>query len=148
MNKKQEPTVQITVKVKEPLLKDLQKVARKSGVSLAELVRGYIDKGMGIDAAKADIDFVRQQIREELSAQLKPAVERIVKLTIKSGIASAAGYFLNASALSEFISPARQREYEEVLAESKKLGVYYFRLPSSEVEEFLKEAGSTGRKTN
>jgi hypothetical protein len=147
MNQKQESTVQITVKVKEPLYKDLQKLARKAGMSLAELVRGYIDKGMGLDAAKADIDFVRQNIREEIAAQLKPAVERMVKLTVKSGIVSAAGYFLCASALSEFIPPSRQREYEEVLVESKKMGVIYFRLPSNEAEEFLKE-GASGRTTN
>ena len=138
MNQKQEPTVQITVKVKEPMLKDLQKLARKSGMSLAELVRQYIAKGVGIDAANADIDFIRQNIREELAAQLKPGIERIVKLTVKSGIVSAAGYFLNASALSEFVPPARQREYDEVLAESKKMGVVYFRLPSNEAESFLK----------
>ena len=140
MNPKKQPTVQITVKVKESQYKDLQKLARKSGVSLAELVRGYINKGMGVDTSKADIDFIRQNIREELSAQLKPAVERMIKLMVKSGIVSAAGYFLNAAALSEFIPPTRQREYEEVLAESKKLGVAYFRLPSNETEEFLKKS--------
>ena len=87
---------------------ELEKLAIKQHISVSSLIREYVSKWIGIDSSKEDIDFIRGQIREELSMQLKPAIERIVKLTVKSGIVSAAGYFLNASALEELVHPARQ----------------------------------------
>ena len=65
-----------------------------------------------------------------------PKIERIIKLIVKSGIVSAAGYFLNAEMLAEFIPPTRQRELQNVLLESKKQGIVYFRLTDQEIEEF------------
>ncbi len=138
VNKKlKENSVFTGVKLDKKTRETLEKWAIKEGVTISELIREFIVKGMSIGSYKEEIDFIRQQIREEISMQLKPAIDRLVKITVKSGIVSAAGYFLCASALSEFVHPARQKEYEEVLAESKKLGVYYFRLPSKEAEEFM-----------
>ena len=61
----------------------------------------------------------------------------MIKLFLKGGIAGAAGYFLNAAVLSEFVMPERQREFEEVLIKAKKLGVQYFRMPSEEAINLL-----------
>ena len=37
---------------------------------------------------------------------------------------------------AEFIPPSRQRELEDVLLESKKQGIVYFRLTDQELAEF------------
>jgi predicted DNA-binding protein len=140
--KARNPTVShVTFRMTEEKKAELEKLAAKRKMPVSELIREFIDKGLSVQGYSDDIDFIRRNIREELKAQLAPAVDRLVKLTVKSGIVSAAGYFLNASALSEFVHPSRQREFEETLAESKKLGIYYFRLPSNEAAEFLKEDG-------
>jgi predicted DNA-binding protein len=137
IRKTQEKTIQITVKVKESTYQSLNKYAAKSGRPLAEIVRGFIDKGMNIEGYKEEIDFIRRNIREEINAILKPRTERLIKLFLKGGIAGAAGYFLNAVALSEFVSPQRQREFEEILTRSKRLGVQYFKMPSEEAINLL-----------
>lgn len=137
ISKSQEKTIQITVKVRESTYQSLVKYAAKSGRPLAEIVRGFIDKGMNIEGYKEEIDFIRRNIREEINAILKPQTERLIKLFLKGGIAGAAGYFLNAVALSEFVAPQRQREFEEILTRSKKLGVQYFKMPSEEAINLL-----------
>ena len=137
ISKTQEKTVQITVKVKESAYQNLVKYAAKSGRPLAEIVRGFIDKGMNIEGYREEIDFIRKNIREEINAILKPQTERLIKLFLKGGIAGTAGYFLNAAALSEFVVPERQREFEEVLTRAKKLGVQYFKMPSDEAFDLL-----------
>ena len=137
ISKTLEKTVQITVKVKESTYQNLTKYAIKSGRPLAEIVRGFIDKGMNIEGYREEIDLIRKNIREEINAILKPQTERLIKLFLKGGIAGTAGYFLNAAALSEFVVPERQREFEDVLIRAKKLSVQYFKMPSEEALNLL-----------
>jgi len=135
MSKTRDKTTVLTVRVKESTYRKLQTHANKIGMNVSELTREYIQKGMNIASYKEDIDFIRKQIREELQIQLKPSIERLAKLSVKTGIVSAAGYHLAAAMLSEFVHPTRQREYSEVLAESKKHGVAYFKVSMNEMME-------------
>jgi len=128
--------VQLTVKVTPQQQNDLQKLAASQHISLAQLLRNFIDKGMAVDGYAEGIDFIRHHIREEIANQLNPRMERLIKLQVKSGIVSAAAYFLNAEMLAEFIPVSRQRELQDALLESKKKGVVYFRLTDQELEEF------------
>ena len=131
-----EKSVQLTVKVTPEQQRELQKLAVKQHLSLAELLRQFINKGIAVEGHKDGVDFIRKHIREELSNIIDPKIERIIKLVVKGGIVSAASYFLNAEMLSEFIPHTRQRELENVLLESKKQGIVYFRLTDQEIEEF------------
>ena len=131
-----EKAVQLTVKVTPQQQKDLQKLAALQHISLAQLLRNFIDKGLTVDGHKDGIDFIRRHIRDEINNSINPRMERLIKLQVKGGIVSAAAYFLNAEMLAEFISPSRQRELQDVLLESKKQGVVYFRLNDQELEEF------------
>ena len=128
--------VKVSFWITEDEHKLLSGLAQKRHLSLSEYVRRTLEDGASVDGCKNDIDFIRRHIREELSNIINPKVERIVKLVVKSGIVSAAGYFLNAEMLAEFIPPTHQRELQDVLLESKKQGVVYFRLTDQELEEF------------
>jgi phosphoglycerate-specific signal transduction histidine kinase len=131
-----EKSVQLTVKVTPTQQKELQKLAVKQHISLAELLRRFIDKGISVDGHADGIDFIRRHIREELSNIINPKIERLVKLAVKSGVVSAAAYFLNAEMLAEFIPLSRQRDLQDALLESKKQGVVYFNLTDSDLAEF------------
>ncbi len=132
-----ERTMQVTVRLPMEVYESLQKLSSKNKKAMAENMRIFIEKGLNVQANKEDIDFIRKQIREELYSIISPNIERIVKICVKSGIVSAAGYFLNAEALTEFVHPSRQRDFKKSLDESKKLGVAYFRIKDSEIEEYL-----------
>ena len=135
MNKKLDRVITSIYLTKE-MCEELDKKAARDKVSRNELIRRFIEKGLAVDGHAEGIDFIRRHIREELSNIINPKIERIVKLVVKSGVVSAAGYFLNAEMLAEFIPPSRQRELQDVLLESKKKGVVYFRLTDQELEEF------------
>lgn len=140
MNPKKEKAVQLTVKVTPATSEALQTLSSKQHISVAQLLRSYIDKGLAIDAYKGDIDFIRKQINEELRHVLHPQVERLAKIGVKAGIASAASQFLTAELLSSFVHESRRRDYEEVLTEAKKLAVAYFKLRDDEIEQFYRES--------
>lgn len=131
-------TVQISVKVTNQTYETLKKLSSKENKPIAEIIRQFIEKGLSLQSYKDDTNFIRIQIREEMTSILKPSIDRIIKICVKSGIVSAAGYFLNAQALSEFINPSRQKEFSKSLEESKKMGVAYFKLKDKEIEEFYK----------
>ncbi|MDL2225553.1 hypothetical protein LJC20_05085 [Eubacteriales bacterium OttesenSCG-928-M02] len=117
----------------------IQQLAAKQNCTASQIVRQLLDKGLGLEAARADIDLIRSNIREELETILKPQIERMVKLEVKAGIVAAASYFLNAEVLAAFVNPAHQVELHVALEEAKKLGVGYMRAKDSRIDEVIKE---------
>ena len=115
----------------------LKKLADREMVSTSELIRKMINKSLSIQATKDDMDYIRTNIRAELESYLDPQVERILKCVIKGGIASSAGYFLSAKALSRFVPPHLQSDYEAELRESKKLGVAHMQVRDHKVEDMM-----------
>ncbi len=118
----------------------VEELSAKRLITPSELIREYINKGLSVDATLADLDNIRSNIRAELVSYLKPQVERIIKCVIKGGIASSAGYYLNAKAISSFVPSHLQSEYESALMESKKLGVAHMQVRDRKVDEFMKES--------
>ena len=119
--------------------KQLKKLANREMVSTSELIRRMIDKYLSIQATKDDMDYIRTNIRAELESYLAPQVNRIIKCVIKSGIASSAGYYLNAKAISSFVPPHLREQYEAALHESKKLGVAHMQVRDHKVEDMMEE---------
>ena len=118
----------------------LEELSAKRQITPSELIREYINKGLSVDATLADMDNIRSHIRAELESYLKPQVERIIKCVIKGGIASSAGYYLNAKAISRLVPSHLQSEYESALMESKKLGVAHMQVRDRKVDEFMRES--------
>lgn len=112
----------------------------KKSISISEAVRQLISKSLILEKTTEDMDFIRSNIRAELESYLRPQVERIIKCVIKGGIASSAGYYLSAKAISDFVPEHRQAEYESALMESKKLGVAHMQVRDRKVEEFMAES--------
>ena len=124
--------------------KQLKKLADREMISTSELIRQMIDKSLSIQATKDDMDYIRANIRTELESYLAPQVNRILKCVIKGGIASSAGYYLNAKAISSFVPPHLREEYEAALHESKKLGVAHMQVKDRKIEGLMD--GLNGQK--
>ncbi len=136
----QQERKRLNLRVTQSMYNSLEVLSAKYGVGISEIIRRFINKGLSIEAAKSDIDDIRAHIRAELESYLKPQVERIIKCVIKGGIASSAGYYLNAKAISRFVPEHLQSEYESALMESKKLGVAHMQVRDRKVEEFMAES--------
>jgi hypothetical protein len=119
----------------------LQKLAVKQNKSKSDLIRCMLQKGLAVDSYKEDVDFIREQINEELRHVLRPQIERLAKMIAKGGVTSAASLFLLAELMSSMVHESRRREFDEAVETAKKRGVVYFRLPDSELGEFLNKDG-------
>ncbi len=125
--------------IKEDTHEQLKKLADRQQINTSELIRQMIGKSLSIKATKDDMNEIRSHIRAELESYLKPQVDRIIKCVIKGGIASSAGYYLTAKAISGFLPEHRQEEYEKVLMESKKLGVAHMQVRDRKVDELTED---------
>jgi len=140
-----DPTVQITVKIKKSKHRTLEKLAVKTEKSLAQLVRDYIDQGMGIDKTMDDIDLIRKYIREELEAGMDQHMSRIIKLLIKHGcMIYPMAYF--SAMMSSAMAAEQNINYDDLLESAKKEGAKYLGIGSDAVDIAYKEmsAFSTG----
>ena len=80
------PSIRMSFAVSEKMKAELDVIAAKRHITVSELIRDYIDKGMNVDKTASDIDFIRKQIREELDIMLKPQINRLAKLLMRIGM--------------------------------------------------------------
>lgn len=130
----------LNLRVSKNMYNALEKLSVKQKISISEVIRQLISKGLSIEATQDSIDDIRSHIRAELEGYLKPQIDRIIKCVIKGGIAASAGYFLNAKALAELIPPHLQVEYESALMESKKLGIAYMQVRDKKLYVYMTES--------
>ncbi len=130
----------LNLRVPKHMFESINTYSIKKSVSISEATRLLISKALNIEKTSEDMYLIRSNISAELESYLKPQVERIIKCVIKGGIASSAGYYLNAKAISSFVPNHLQSEYESALMESKKLGVAHMQVRDRRVEEFMTES--------
>ena len=99
---KQEPTIQLCVKVPSHTAEQIKKLAAANNIGIAEQLRQFIEKGLAVEGYSQNIDFIASIIRQELMAvyhleDIKAVVEqqtnRIAKMHMKSGKIDAAAFF-------------------------------------------------------
>ena len=105
--------------ISEKMKSELDTIAAKRHISVSELIRDYIDKGMNVDKTASDIDFIRKQIREELAIMLKPQINRLAKLLMRIGMMTISFCYFNSKIVHLFVPFADRTSYEELLAECK-----------------------------
>ncbi len=103
----------------------IEKIARRSGNSFADTVRGLCDKATKIEVAADNINLVTEIIDERLRAILKPHVERLASISVKGAIMSATSTFLNAQALADFVPSERRKDLVETYERARLKGVAY-----------------------
>jgi hypothetical protein len=141
-----EQTVQITVKVSRSDYESLQRLSSKQYRPLAEIVRGFIKDGMDITRSKDDIDFIRQQLREELGLALKPQLGRLAKMMMRVGMMTIAFCYFNSKLVHMFV-PFRERgiSYEEMLSECKCNAAAYLNIRDVSVDAAMKDFEESDR---
>ena len=75
-----------------------------------------------------------------------PQIERLVKILIKIGKISAAGYFMMLSYVMHNLRPDEIATYTEVAENSAKLGIDYINQKDANVETYLKDHKSIADK--
>ena len=129
-----------SIRFKAKSIEEIQKIAVIRKVTVSDIVREYVEKGLTVDSYKEDIDFITEIIHKELKEILEPQINRIVKMLMKIGKVSAGTMYSNLS-LIQLINDEDQEAYFEMISRSLKLGVEYMKKKDIEVDAYLGNAG-------
>ncbi|MEG0273165.1 MAG: hypothetical protein RR622_08030 [Hydrogenoanaerobacterium sp.] len=136
-NKVKTLKVKLSFDVTEDVNRQLETLAVKRNRAKAELMREYIDRGIGVDGLLNGEQQLRKIIRQELDNKLESYLKRIVSISVKGSITSSAAYFLSAIALSSFVRPELQADFDQAIRQAKKLAISYVGLQDDTVDDFL-----------
>ncbi|PYG84891.1 hypothetical protein LY28_03512 [Ruminiclostridium sufflavum DSM 19573] len=117
----------------------MEKLAAIRGLTVSDIVREFVEKGLAVDGYKNDIDFITEIIHRELKEVLEPQVNRIVKLLMKIGKASAGTMYSNLK-LIQLVTDEDEQAYFEMVNKSLRLGVEYMKKKDMELDSYLNNA--------
>ncbi|ACL77451.1 hypothetical protein [Ruminiclostridium cellulolyticum] len=133
-----------SIRFKAKSIEDMKKLAAVRSVSVSDIVREFVEKGLAVDGYKNDIDFITEIIHKELKEVLEPQINRIVKMLMKIGKVSAGTMYANLS-LIQLISDEDQEAFYEMINRSLRLGVEYMKKKDVEIDQYLGQAEEVGK---
>ena len=133
-----------SIRFKAKSIEDMKKLAVVRGISVSDIVREFVEKGLAVDGYKSDIDFITEIIHKELKEVLEPQINRIVKMLMKIGKVSAGTMYSNLS-LIQMISGEDQEAFYEMINRSLRLGVEYMKKKDVEIDQYLSQADEVSK---
>ncbi|WP_110463463.1 hypothetical protein [Ruminiclostridium sufflavum] len=128
-----------SIRFKARSIEEMEKLAAIRGLTVSDIVREFVEKGLAVDGYKNDIDFITEIIHRELKEVLEPQVNRIVKLLMKIGKASAGTMYSNLK-LIQLVTDEDEQAYFEMVNKSLRLGVEYMKKKDMELDSYLNNA--------
>ncbi len=128
----------ISIKLDPETNQTLERLSSKKNISKSELIRIFIKQGLEKDLAKESIDFIRDNIHDEINNICKPQFERLAKLNAKIGYQSVSTFYLLAYIIDSIIPVQKQKDFEEIKKVSKMMAISYLKSNESEFNEFMK----------
>ena len=125
-----------SIRFKAKSIEEMEKLAAIRGLTVSDIVREFVEKGLAVDGYKNDIDFITEIIHRELKEVLEPQINRIVKLLMKIGKASAGTMYSNLKII-QLITDEDEQAYFEMVNKSFRLGVEYMKKKDVEVDRYL-----------
>ena len=125
-----------SIRFEADTIKEIQKIAALKNVSVSDIVRDYVKKGLTIDSYKKDTDLISEIVREELKDVLEHQINRIVKMLMKIGKAAAGTMYSNLNVIRH-ITDQEQQEFSEMVNRSLRLGVDYMKKKDIEIDGYL-----------
>jgi hypothetical protein len=132
--------VQITARITESKYEALKKLAASKHINMADIVRGFIDKGLSVQSYQDNIDFISGIVRQEVKAEIGKQANRLAAMLFKVGVITAGNYFMAVRMLSDVISPSMQEDFKDINSNARKLGIDYMKQNGVGVVEFLEDA--------
>lgn len=126
-----------TIRLDKETYNQLNAISKKTNESLAEVIRQVIKKGLANEWVDENKDVVAHIVREQMEVVLKPHVERLAKLSAKTGIMATTSTFLNVQAFQDLVPAERRKEPRDMYDKARKKAIEYMRTK----EEDLKEKG-------
>lgn len=102
-------------------------IADKNNNSMSEIVRDWAIQGLNGTLTQQNLDILIPIIREQLNSLLKPAVDRLSKLSAKACVQAGTAAYLSAEALSKFVPDEFIEDFNLAYESARKKSVMYMK---------------------
>ena len=114
-------TIKLSVRVDKETYNKLCKMCKSEHDTISQIIREYIDIGLGIKSTTEDIDRISEIIRHQVETVCEQPLDRLVKIVIKNIKSSEASKYVIYSLLKEF----SQENVEEIIEDAERQAVLY-----------------------
>lgn len=126
-----------TIRLDKGTYEILNNIAKKENEPLANIIRKTIEKGLQMDYLDESKDVIANIVRQQMDIAIKPHIERLARLSSKSGHMSATSTFLNVQALMDLVPDERRKDVPMFYENARKKAVEYMRTRTSEWDNDL-----------
>ncbi|MDF2567877.1 MAG: hypothetical protein K0R90_1333 [Oscillospiraceae bacterium] len=112
------------------------KLALDNHTSKSEMLRRLVDLALDKELAKGSIDFIREQIHDEIKSICMPQFERLAKLSAKIGYQTIPNFYLLIHIMSQLLHPDKREVFDDMVQRSKMMSIAYLKLSEKEFAEF------------
>ena len=130
-------TIHLTLRISPDENAALTALAAQKNCTRSELIRQFLKQGLSLEGTKDSIDFIRENIHDEIELICQPQFERLAKLIAKIGYQSVADFNLLCYIIDGILPKELQVEFEEMKRRSKMMAIAYLKLRDTEFAEFL-----------
>ena len=114
-------------------------LSKQRHTSKSQTVRYLINKQLSVESAKNDMDFIRQQIREELALQLRPNTDRIMKMLMRIGMMAVTLCYFTSKIIYFFAPIPDHKTHNELMSEAKRNAAAYLSMRDETLNRAYKE---------
>lgn len=125
---------QIHMRVNDDEYQKIKNLAHKRGIAISELLREFINYGLQEKLAEENLDLISAVVRKQVDLTIKPHVERLARLSSKTGHMAATSTFLNAQALVDLVPEDRRRDIKPMYEKARKQAVEFMQRKTTEYE--------------
>lgn len=123
---------QIHLRVDNELYEKITNISNKSGDSIAEVMRKLLRIGLTEKITEDNTDLIATIVRQQMEITMKPHVERLAKLSSKTGHMSATAAFLNVQALMDLVPKDKKKDALELYEKARKKAAKYMKTPTNQ----------------
>lgn len=143
-----EDNVITSIYLTKEMYENIGKIAMQENKSKNKVIRSFLEKGLNVQGHKQDVDFITSIIRQELmaiyniddiKAVVERQIERVVKMQMKTGKASASAFFLLIHVVTCMWDNITRDDIVNLLERSTKHGIDYMQLKDYKINQFLED---------
>lgn len=132
------PTQMMSFRIDEKTLEQLNLLSSKRNITTSNLIRELIEKGLDKELSSESVDFIREQIADEIKNYCDPQFNRIASLQAKIGYKAVACFELLVYIIASILPTAKRQSFEDMQRQSKALAISYLKFSEKETATCLK----------
>ena len=118
---KQSDTVKISLRLDKDTYNKLCVISKSNSSTISQVIRDYIDVGVGLRTTSDDIDRISEIIKKQVENVCEQPIERLIKIVIKNIKSTESSKYILCSLLKEFSN----ENVDEILENAETQAILY-----------------------